>query len=63
MIHNPSIGGHYAIHVDDLEAVKARLRAAGGCRSPRPANSPTGASGIFISPIRRAILVEVNSPV
>ncbi|MBB5514592.1 catechol 2,3-dioxygenase-like lactoylglutathione lyase family enzyme [Rubricella aquisinus] len=29
LLHNPSKGGHYAINVDDLDALKARLRAAG----------------------------------
>lgn len=29
MMHNPSIGGHVAIQVDDLDAVIARLTAAG----------------------------------
>ena len=29
MTHNPSIGGHVAFQVDDLDAVVARLKAAG----------------------------------
>jgi catechol 2,3-dioxygenase-like lactoylglutathione lyase family enzyme len=29
LIHNPSVGGHVAIHVDDLGAVIDRLTAAG----------------------------------
>lgn len=29
LIHNPSEGGHVAFHVDDLDAVIDRLRAAG----------------------------------
>ncbi|MEL7211617.1 MAG: VOC family protein [Pseudomonadota bacterium] len=29
LTHNPSVGGHVAFEVDDLEAVIARLRAAG----------------------------------
>ncbi|CTQ48306.1 VOC family protein [Jannaschia donghaensis] len=29
LIHNPSVGGHVAFQVDDLDAVIARLRAAG----------------------------------
>ncbi|MGB3407897.1 MAG: VOC family protein [Jannaschia sp.] len=29
LTHNPSVGGHVAFQVDDLDAVIARLRAAG----------------------------------
>ena len=29
LIHNPSVGGHVAIHVDDLQGVIDRLTAAG----------------------------------
>jgi catechol 2,3-dioxygenase-like lactoylglutathione lyase family enzyme len=29
LMHNPSIGGHVAFEVSDLEAVKSRLREAG----------------------------------
>lgn len=29
LIHNPSVGGHVAFQVDDLDAVIGRLRAAG----------------------------------
>lgn len=62
LIHNPSIGGHYALHVSDLEAVKSRLRSAG---------VPFSETGEFAIPGLRHLyftdpegnLVEVNGPV
>ncbi len=46
--HNPSIGGHVAIQVKDLDAVIARLKAAG---------IPFSATGIFAIPRMRHIYV------
>ena len=47
--HNPSVGGHVAIEVDDLEAVLARLRAAG---------IPYSDAGVFAIPNLRNVYVE-----
>lgn len=49
MAHNPSIGGHVAIQVDDLEGVIARLTAAG---------IPHSATGEFAIPGLRHVYVE-----
>lgn len=46
--HNPSIGGHVAIQVKDLDAVIARLKAAG---------IPFSETGIFAIPRMRHIYV------
>ncbi|MGB0506077.1 MAG: VOC family protein [Pikeienuella sp.] len=60
--HNPSIGGHVAIEVDDIESVILRLRAAG---------VPYSDAGVFAIPGLRNIyfydpdmnLIEVNQRV
>ena len=49
LIHNPSIGGHVAFEVDDLEAVITRLKAAG---------IPFSDAGTFAIPSFRHIYVE-----
>ncbi len=49
LIHNPSIGGHVAFEVDDLEAVITRLKAAG---------IPFSDAGTFAIPGFRHIYVE-----
>lgn len=59
---NPSVGGHVAIRVDDLDAVVARLRAA---------KIPHSVTGEFAIPGLRHVyledpegnLLEVNGPV
>lgn len=49
LIHNPSVGGHVAIHVDDLQAVIDRLTAAG---------VPFSVTGEFAIPGLRHVYVE-----
>lgn len=49
MQHNPSIGGHVALHVDDLDGVIARLTAAG---------IPHSVTGEFAIPGLRHVYVE-----
>ena len=49
LTHNPSVGGHLAIEVDDLEAVLARLRAA---------NIRYSDAGVFAIPNLRNVYVE-----
>ena len=49
LTHNPSVGGHVAIEVDDLEAVLTRLRAAG---------IPYSDAGVFAIPNLRNVYVE-----
>ena len=49
MIHNPSKGGHVAFHVDDLDAVIARLTKAG---------IPFSVTGEFAIPGLRHVYVE-----
>ena len=49
LLHNPSIGGHVAFQVDDLDAVIARLRAA---------NIPHSLTGEFAIPGLRHVYVE-----
>ncbi|MEM1077577.1 MAG: VOC family protein [Pseudomonadota bacterium] len=51
LIHNPSVGGHVAIHVDDLQGVIDRLTAAG---------IPFSVTGEFAIPGLRH--VYVNDP-
>lgn len=46
--HNPSIGGHVAIQVDDLDAIIARLDAAG---------IPYSLTGVFAIPAMRHLYV------
>lgn len=62
LTHNPSLGGHVAFEVDDLDAVKDRLRRAG---------IPFSDAGSFAIPGMRHIyvndpegnLIEINGPV
>lgn len=62
LIHNPSVGGHVAFQVDDLDAVIDRLRAAG---------IPHSVTGEFAIPGLRHVyvtdpegnLIEINGRV
>lgn len=62
LIHNPSVGGHVAFQVDDLDGVIARLRAAG---------IPHSVTGEFAIPGLRHVyvtdpegnLIEINGRV
>lgn len=46
--HNPSIGGHVAIQVDDLDAVMARLKAAGIAFSYAPTFAIPGMRHVYV---------------
>lgn len=62
LIHNPSKGGHYAINVDDLDALKARLRAAGVAYSETGEFAIPGLRHIyFVDP--EGNLIEANGPI
>ncbi|QPH52529.1 VOC family protein [Pontivivens ytuae] len=57
--HNPSVGGHVALNVADLEAVKARLRAAGIPFSEAGEFAIPGLRHIYVSD-PEGNLIEVN---
>ncbi len=46
--HNPSIGGHVAIQVDDLDAVMERLKAAGIAFSYAPTFAIPGMRHVYV---------------
>ena len=62
LMHNPSEGGHYAISVDDLDALKARLRAAGIAFSEVGEFAIPGLRHIYLAD-PEGNLIEVNGPV
>lgn len=62
LMHNPSIGGHVAIEVKDLAAVKARLTAAGIPYSDAGVFAIPGLHNIYVyDPAMN--LIEINQQV
>ncbi|MEL6427365.1 MAG: VOC family protein [Pseudomonadota bacterium] len=62
LMHNPSIGGHVAIEVSDLQAVMGRLRAAGIPYSDAGVYAIPGLHNIYVyDPSMN--LIEINQAV
>ena len=60
--HNPTIGGHFAVHFDDLEAAARRLDAAGILYSDAGCYAMAGLRQLYLyDPAMN--LVELNGPV
>ena len=60
--HNPSIGGHVAIQVPDLDAVIARLSAAGIAHSVTGEFAIPGLRHVYVED-PEGNLLEINGPV
>ncbi|PRX37556.1 Catechol 2,3-dioxygenase [Meinhardsimonia xiamenensis] len=61
LMHNPSMGGHVALHVDDLDAVAERLRAAGIAFSEVGEFAIPGLRHIYVED-PAGNLLEINGP-
>ncbi len=62
LLHNPSVGGHVAFHVDDLDAVKARLVARGIRFSETGEFAIPGLRHLYLDD-PEGNLIEINGPV
>jgi len=62
LAHNPSMGGHVAFQVRDLDAVKARLRAAGIGFSETGEFAIPGLRHLYLTD-PEGNLIEINGPV
>ncbi|WP_179378901.1 VOC family protein [Jannaschia marina] len=61
LLHNPSVGGHVAIQVRDLDAVIARLRAAGVPHSVTGEFAIPGLRHVYVTD-PEGNLLEINGP-
>ncbi|MEM9795946.1 MAG: VOC family protein [Pseudomonadota bacterium] len=62
LIHNPSVGGHVAFQVPDLDAVIARLSAAGIAHSVTGEFAIPGLRHLYVED-PDGNLIEINGPV
>jgi len=62
LVHNPSVGGHVAIEVDDLKAVLARLDAAGIAYSDAGVFAIPGVWNVYVED-PEGNLLEINQRV
>jgi len=61
LLHNPSVGGHVAFHVKDLDAVKSRLSAAGIPFSETGEFAIPGLKHLYLTD-PEGNLLEINGP-
>lgn len=62
LLHNPSVGGHVAFEVDDLDAVITRLKAAGIAYSDAGTFAIPGMRHIYVED-PEGNLIEINARV